>query len=253
MSIALMTAAWALPLGSTDKLTLLALADWSNAEGRCWPSMAKLAAKSGLTDRALRTAVGRLCAAGHLTRTDVPGKGVNYTVHPGTSFPPELASPRNETSSTPERRSANTLGNTSKRVKATPSPSPRSLAKPGYPAGFEEFWLAYPRRTAKGDAAKAWTLAARRADPATILAAARAYALHAPPDPQFIPHPATWLNGGRYDDPIEEISNVRSMGRNDRPAPERPTETSNPRILAGIANRNRLIAEQAEHDARHAA
>ena len=44
-----------------------------------------------------------------------------------------------------------------------------------------------------------------------------------------------------------------SMGRNDRLPPERPTESSNPRILAGIANRNRILAEQADHDARNAA
>ncbi|MBB5709318.1 helix-turn-helix domain-containing protein [Sphingomonas xinjiangensis] len=132
MSIRLMTAAWSLKLSSTDKLVLLALADWSNDDGLCWPSMAQLADKSGLTDRAIRTSVGRLVLAGHLTRNEVAGKGVRYTVHPGTScppearsprksFPPEPASPRNETTETPERRSANTSVTTNTSQKTTSS------------------------------------------------------------------------------------------------------------------------------------
>lgn len=103
-----MTVAWALPISSTDKLVLLALADWSNDDGACWPSMRQLADKSGLTDRAIRTSIGRLVEAGHLTRSENPGKGVYYTVHPGTSFRPEDASPRKVVPKTPERRSSNT-------------------------------------------------------------------------------------------------------------------------------------------------
>src|ERR1043166_9042776 len=107
-----MTAVWDLPLSSTDKLVMLALADWSNDNGVCWPSIQQLSEKTGLTDRAIRMTVGRMVEAGHLTRHENPGKGVNYTVHPGTSFPPELKSPRNENPKTPEPRSANTSGTT---------------------------------------------------------------------------------------------------------------------------------------------
>ena len=67
----------------------------------------------------------------------------------------------------------------------------------------------------------------------------------------WLTKPANFLKviEGNYDDRPQRVS----MGRNDRLPPERPTETSNPRILAGIANRNRIIAEQADHDARNAA
>lgn len=132
-----MTAAWSLKLSSTDKLVLLALADWSNDDGLCWPSMAQLAEKSGLTGRAIRTSIGRLKEAGHLTRNEVPGKGVRYSVHPGTTFPPETrsarkamppepVSPRNETTETPERRSANTSVTTNTSQKASPSSRART-------------------------------------------------------------------------------------------------------------------------------
>jgi hypothetical protein len=108
MSIKLMTAAWTLEVSATEKLVLLALADWANDDGHCWPSMSQLAAKSGLTDRAVQKAIQRLAADGHLTRQEVTGKGVNYFVHPGTTFTPERRSPPNETTKTPERRSPNT-------------------------------------------------------------------------------------------------------------------------------------------------
>ena len=103
-----MSAVWSMDLPTSDKMVMLALADWSNDDGHCWPSMTQLMAKTGLTDRALRTIVGRLKEAGHLTREERPGKGVFYTVHPGTEFPPEATSPRKQTAKTPERGSANT-------------------------------------------------------------------------------------------------------------------------------------------------
>ena len=108
MSVRIMSAVWELDVSSTDKLVMLALADWSNDDGVCWPSMKQLADKSGLTDRAIRQCVGRMCSAGHLTRDEKPGKGVCYKVHPGTTFRPEQNSPRNDIPKTPERRSANT-------------------------------------------------------------------------------------------------------------------------------------------------
>ena len=67
---------------------------------------------------------------------------------------------------------------------------------------FVRFWAAYPRRTGKGQARKAWAKAVRAgADPEQIIeAAGRFTALRGNEDPQFTPHPATWLNGERWDD-----------------------------------------------------
>lgn len=108
MSVKIMSAVWVVDLATTDKMVLLALADWSNDDGICWPSMNQLSVKTSLTDRAIRASVSRLKEAGHLTRQERPGKGVVYTVHPGTTFRPERDAPRNETTQTPEGRSANT-------------------------------------------------------------------------------------------------------------------------------------------------
>lgn len=88
MSIALMATAWALDLASTDKLVLLALADNANDAGVCWPSIATVARKCGLKERATRIAVRRLEQAGHVTSLDRSGTSRIYTVHPGIKCRP---------------------------------------------------------------------------------------------------------------------------------------------------------------------
>lgn len=80
----------------------------------------------------------------------------------------------------------------------------RSSIPEQYPEGFESFWSLYPRKVGKGGALKAWgrlTIPQRRKAYVALKAQlswlnARAH------DPQgnFCPHPATWLNDGRFDD-----------------------------------------------------
>ena len=61
---------------------------------------------------------------------------------------------------------------------------------------FSAFWAAYPRKDDKGHARKAWAAAVKRAQPPVILAGLTAYRFS--PDIQYIPLPATWLNGERW-------------------------------------------------------
>lgn len=72
-------------------------------------------------------------------------------------------------------------------------------------ATFADFWALFPRRVAKKDAERAWN----RLD-----LNLRALAMTALPNHikfweadgrarTFIPHPATWLNGARWEDEIE--------------------------------------------------
>lgn len=71
---------------------------------------------------------------------------------------------------------------------------------------FAEFWSAYPRKTAKQAALKAWGKLAPSAElVAAILAAvARQKRTDAwlKDDGRFIPHPASWLNGRRWEDEV---------------------------------------------------
>jgi hypothetical protein len=64
---------------------------------------------------------------------------------------------------------------------------------------FDEFWQAYPRKTDKGNARKAWDKAVKKTDAQSIIAAAVALAA-SKPDLKFTAHPSTWLNGERWDD-----------------------------------------------------
>jgi hypothetical protein len=73
------------------------------------------------------------------------------------------------------------------------------------PDGFEEFWKAYPRKVHK----RAALLAFLKLTPEEAAAAIRTIGDHVKAwvregrQRQFIPHPATWLNGGCWEDEIE--------------------------------------------------
>jgi hypothetical protein len=79
-----------------------------------------------------------------------------------------------------------------------PTPQPLRLVQPD--DGFDAFWAAYPRKTAKDAARRAYRSALKRADAATILAGVQRYAADPTRTPQFTAYPATWLNGGRWAD-----------------------------------------------------
>lgn len=69
--------------------------------------------------------------------------------------------------------------------------------------GFEIWWPNYPRPIAKQAASKAYTnvIAAGLITETALLAATIAFAASCVSTEQrFIPHPATWLNGRRFDD-----------------------------------------------------
>ena len=112
MSIKLMTAVWEREdLTSTHKLVLLALADWANDEGLCWPSINRLAVKASLTTRGIQKSIRTLEQLGFVRREEVAGKGNRYwltipvnDIHPCTTFTPPL----NHVHPTPEPRSPNT-------------------------------------------------------------------------------------------------------------------------------------------------
>lgn len=70
---------------------------------------------------------------------------------------------------------------------------------------FDEFWSAYPRRSGKIKAKDAFRKASKECDPSEIIAGAQAFADDPNRQDEFTPHPATWLNQGRWeDDPLPE-------------------------------------------------
>jgi hypothetical protein len=76
--------------------------------------------------------------------------------------------------------------------------------KAGYGEDFERFWKAYPRKKAKGQAYRAWTKTKGNRPPLSELLEIVTRQANSPDwlrdGGQYIPYPATWLNGASWDD-----------------------------------------------------
>jgi len=104
---------------------------------------------------------------------------------------------------TPKTRQDKT--DTGTRQEETPAPDGTDL--------FEAFWSAYPKKVGKADAKKAWPKACKRLDAERLVKAAGYWAglwANARIEKKFILHPATWLNGQRWDDepPVPKLQAV---------------------------------------------
>jgi hypothetical protein len=86
---------------------------------------------------------------------------------------------------------------------------------------FDDFWTAYPRKTAKGAARAAWTKAIKKDVASSIIESALAFSLDPNRDESFTPHASTWLNQERWlDGPLP----LRAPKAGVREADTRPTQ-----------------------------
>lgn len=100
-------------------------------------------------------------------------------------------------------------------TRVTPNrPNRTVLNEPSIKTSFDVFWENYPRHTAKTEARKAFDKQiARGVSAAAIIEGAARFADDPNRVPQFTPHPATWLNQGRWDDePLPQRAD-RGFGR----------------------------------------
>lgn len=109
MSTVVMSACWPLQgMTPAQKAVLISLADNSNDEGVCWPSVARIAERTCLTERSVRYALRWLEEAKILTAHMRAGRSTWYTVSPysydpGSKCPPatDAEVPRQEMPPTP--------------------------------------------------------------------------------------------------------------------------------------------------------
>ena len=88
-------------------------------------------------------------------------------------------------------------------VAKQPYPYPEPNISPSFSSDsdFDSWWQLVPKRVGKGQAMKAFRSALRKTDIATLTQGIKAYAAAVEgKDPQFVCHPATWLNGERWMD-----------------------------------------------------
>lgn len=119
-----------------------------------------------------------------------------------------------------------------------PKPKPSKLNKPrSEPDAFAAFWSLYPRKVARPKAAQSFgklTEAEQRAAIAAVPKFAASWKWRMEPD--YIPHPTTWLNQRRWED---------------EPPPEHPVATVQ-RITPPRQSRQAAIFEALANDQRYA-
>jgi hypothetical protein len=117
---------------------------------------------------------------------------------------------------TQTKRKAERIGDGKRNTNETESGKPSIPIPEPIPLNnmFDIFWTTYPRRIAKQNAVKAWQKAIKTVDPDVIIAGAEKYAVAVQgKESQFIRHPATWLNGGCWDDePDAEVQKAPVPG-----------------------------------------
>lgn len=103
-----------------------------------------------------------------------------------------------------ERNVVQGKGREGKGIEEIPPKPPRGGSVHRFPPGFETLWAEYPRKIGKDAAARAF--AKRRPDETLLSAMVSAVRTQRQSEQwtrdggQFIPHLATWLNGGRWQD-----------------------------------------------------
>lgn len=103
----------------------------------------------------------------------------------------------------PSRSGTQTIIGTTIEPSYTPLPP-----KGGYSSEFEAFWEIYPRKVGKGQAARAFDRKAKKFGAGVVMDGLRRQlpmlnAQNKGPGQDYRPHPATWLNGDRFNDPVE--------------------------------------------------
>lgn len=101
-----------------------------------------------------------------------------------------------------------------------------SLVTPQQEPEFDDFWLLYPKRAAKKDARKMWDRMTREQKVAALTACVAWRPIWAQKEWEYLPHPATWLNGERWEDELPSsissaahvAANVETRERGEMPA-----------------------------------
>lgn len=96
-----MTIAWQCELPCSQKMVLLALADASNDEGICWPSVASLCTKCGMSERTVQAHLNGLVEMGHIGRDERSGRSTIYRLNLRKSCAPADSAPPQDLHETP--------------------------------------------------------------------------------------------------------------------------------------------------------
>ncbi|WP_283419223.1 helix-turn-helix domain-containing protein [Sphingopyxis sp. Geo48] len=95
MSIRLLSAAWDLDIGSTEKMVLMCLCDHANDDGICWPSVARIVRKTSKSERTVQSALKWLRDNEYFRIDGYHGATPKYVLDPRKiCTPAEIAPPQ---------------------------------------------------------------------------------------------------------------------------------------------------------------
>jgi hypothetical protein len=183
----------------------------ANKDGQCWPSMTTIATACGVSQRYVRELINeKLVPSGMVRRTEKKNQfgrtmGVEYTLpfhhNPRNNGAEPTPEPGEELTPEPESHigSAKVDTRSSKEVKnSSPSLTDEQRAR------FNRWYATYPRKVKRADAESAWAkinpddaLTDRMVSVVGIWATSKDWTKE---NGQFVPYPASWLNGRRWED-----------------------------------------------------
>lgn len=221
----------------SQKLALLALANFSSEGGKSYPSVETICLKTCQEERSVRRALDDLVTAGIIEETK---QRAGVTKQLKVYQLPESACERPP--KTGVFNSERLPKDPPKRGSSLPSPLPvptpppeRPVPEPPVPPYkgeefgfvksehnpaekignphcesplFEKFWKAYPRKEGKGVARKAFVKAIKKTTIEAMVSAIQTQTKSATWNKDagiFIPHPSSWLNGERWLDELPAV------------------------------------------------
>ncbi|MGA3682506.1 helix-turn-helix domain-containing protein [Pseudomonas graminis] len=211
MSMDLMVKAMKTKVGNPlRKLVLIKLADNAGDQGECWPSYQHIADQCEIDRSTVRKHIKQLEAQGLVRIENREGPKGNST---NLYFLTISGVGRKSTPVGPESpgvgpQPTGGVGPESTRTSHSFEPviEPKPLCTSDPLEGFDRFYKLYPRKQKRQAAEQAWKKLAPDADVQqqiiTALAKQSTSIDWLKSGGQFIPHPASWLNGKRWEDEL---------------------------------------------------
>ena len=194
-----------------------ALSSFQGTKAGCYPSVEQISDRAHVTGREVHRALNWLEEKGWISRIAAPGKRNQYNIH-RESLQLNNTPPTPDMQVTPDAKVTADVGVT---PPLTPTPQApdapvRSILKEqekniektnAYTIkDFSAFWDRYPRRVGKKAALGKFKVARKSASQEDIMDGLEKYREEIRvkrTDTQYIAHPATWLNQGRWEDEDE--------------------------------------------------
>lgn len=196
--------------GADAAVVLGLIAYRCNLTGEWAASLTDLTTEARLTEHRVRTALRVLRDAGavHSRRADRFHPTLTWSVSAGHAVNADSSITRISNPPSPEMGNSSITSYTEVEEPLVVPQTPPPLRATGPSAAvldaeFDRFWSLYPRRVGKKAARTAYGRARRTA---TVEQIARALRSQLPDlqakELQYVPHPSTWLNQGRWEDDL---------------------------------------------------